>query len=81
MISSWEIGDVKLTLPEPQEFDAPYERSLPLTNISDRSDNVVYASIGAKRSSGTNLTFVANALIPVLRGGFQPDAAAIGRSL
>lgn len=75
LISSWEVGDETLELPEPQQFDFPYDRTLALTNIRDRSDNVVYASLGAKLSSGPNFTVVVNGLLPVLRGGFQPNAA------
>jgi hypothetical protein len=74
-ISSWEVGDEKLVLPPPAVFDVPFQRELRLTNIPDGSDNVVYSSIGAKMLRGDNLTFVTNVLVPVVRGGFQPDVA------
>jgi hypothetical protein len=75
VISSWEVGDEKLTLPPPASFDVPFPRSVPLTNIRSGSDDVVYMSLGAKLLRGESLTFVTNALVPVVRGGFQPTMA------
>lgn len=75
VISTWEVGEKKLSLPEPRHFDVPYERTLALTNIRNGHDDIIYTSVGAKLSRGENLTVVVNGLIPVLRGGLQPNVA------
>ena len=51
------------------------QRTIVPTNIPNERDNVVIASIGAKFLQKNGVTWVANALIPIISGGVQPNAA------
>lgn len=74
-ISAWEFGETNLVLPAPVTWEHPYVRTMPLTNIPDRSDNTAYVSVGAKFAAGDRLIVVGNTLTPVIRGGLQPNIA------
>lgn len=71
VISEWQMGDAKLTLPSPVQFTKPFERTIYPSNIPDRRDDLLNASVGAKLASSKGITFIANALLPLNRGGLR----------
>jgi hypothetical protein len=70
-ISEWQMGDSKLTLPAPVTFTAPFTRTIYPSNIPDRRDDILNASVGAKLSSRKGFTVILNALLPLNRGGLR----------
>jgi hypothetical protein len=72
VISEWEVGDSKLVLPGAVHYTIPYERTVEPTTIPNKRDNRANASIGFKFRAGAP-TLVTNALIPLIRGGLQPN--------
>jgi hypothetical protein len=71
LISEWQLEDPPLTLPEPTEIVQPFRRTIIPTNIPDRRDDLLNASVGAKFSSQKGMTFIVNALLPLNRGGLR----------
>jgi hypothetical protein len=71
LISEWQAGDATLSLPEPVEFTTPFRRTIYPSNIPDRRDDLLNASIGAKLSSAKGFTVIVNALVPLNRGGLR----------
>ncbi|HWA58165.1 MAG TPA: hypothetical protein VG692_12970 [Gemmatimonadales bacterium] len=72
VLSEWEVGDSKLTLPGPVTFSFPFVRSVDPTDIPNKRDNRANASVGFKFITG-GPTIITNALIPLIRGGLQPN--------
>lgn len=77
VLTEWEVGDSKLKLPGPVSFVFPYERTIDPTDIPSKRDNKANASLGFKFLTG-GPTIVTNALIPLLRGGLQPNVVWTG---
>jgi hypothetical protein len=71
VISEWQMGDSKLSLPEPVTITVPFQRTITPSNIPDRRDDLLNASIGGKFSTSRGITFIANALVPLNRGGLR----------
>jgi hypothetical protein len=71
MISEWQMGDAKLTLPSPVTITQPFTRTIYPTNIPDRRDDLLNASVGTKLSTKGGITFILNALVPLNRGGLR----------
>lgn len=67
------MGDSKLTLPGPVNFTAPFPRTIIPSNIPDRRDDILNASLGAKFASQKGFTVILNALVPLNRGGLRPS--------
>ena len=74
LITSWQMGASKLTLPAPVTFSAPITRTVRLTDIPSERDNLMDAAIGTKIAAGNHLDLVLNSLIPVNRRGVRADA-------
>ncbi|HYA50742.1 MAG TPA: hypothetical protein VEG33_06185 [Streptosporangiaceae bacterium] len=72
VLSEWQLGHSKLTLPGPVQYNTPYTRTVEPTQIPNQADNRAAGSVGFKFRSGAT-TFVTNALVPILRGGVSPD--------
>lgn len=72
VLSEWEVGTSKLVLPGPVIYTIPFDRTVNPTEIPNKRDNRMNASIGFKFRAGAP-TIVTNALIPLLRGGLQPN--------
>lgn len=72
VLSEWEVGDSKLTLPGPVLYTIPFQRQVDPTDIPNKRDNRANASLGFKFKAGAP-TIVTNALIPLIRGGLQPN--------
>ncbi len=73
LITSWEVGESKVKLPGPTTIDTPFVRQVQTSNIPDRRDHIIDASLGAKFTSGRNFTFVANTIFPIRKSGMQAD--------
>ncbi len=72
VLSEWEVGTSKLKIPPTVIYTTPYQRSVEPTQIPDKRDHRMNASLGFKFRAGAP-TIVFNALIPLLRGGLQPN--------
>jgi hypothetical protein len=70
-ISEWQMGDSKLALPEPVTIEIPFRRTIYPSNIPDRRDDLLNASIGGKFSTKGGATLILNALVPLNRGGLR----------
>jgi hypothetical protein len=73
-ISEWQVGDSKVTIPDPLVFQAPYARTVPVSAIPNQKDNPMALSIGFKFTTSRGMTMIANALFPLRDAGVQPGA-------
>lgn len=73
LVSELQVGDSKLHLPEPVHYDAPFQRTVRVTDIPDKRDDIVNGSFGFKLVPAKNATLVLNALFPLNRGGLRAD--------
>jgi hypothetical protein len=71
--SEWLVGASPFVLPEPITFDLPFTRRIPATNVPNRSEDLVRATIGGKFVVRGGTVIVANALLPLRDVGLQPD--------
>ena len=71
VISEWQLGDQKFALPAPVQITIPFNRTIYPSNIPDRRDDLLNASVGAKFATKNGLTFILNALLPLNRGGLR----------
>ena len=72
-MSELQVGDRKLRLPGPVTYDAPFHRVIHPTTIPDMRDDIVNGSFGFKFQLPNAFTVVANALVPLNRGGMRPN--------
>jgi hypothetical protein len=73
LVSELQVGDTKLQLPEPVHYQSPFERTMRVTDIPDRRDDIVSGSFGFKIVPARNLNLVLNTLFPLNRGGMRAD--------
>ena len=73
IVSELQVGDSKLRLPSEVTYDTPFHRTIQPTTIPDRRDDLVNGSLGFKFTVPRGFTVVANALVPLNRGGMRPD--------
>lgn len=71
VISEWQMGDSPLSLPTPVTIVEPFRRTITPSNIPERRDDLLNASIGTKLTSGKGFTVILNALVPLNRGGLR----------
>jgi len=71
VISEWQVGEQKFSLPSATQITIPFTRTIYPSNIPDRRDDLLNASIGTKLSTKKGMTFIANALLPLNRGGLR----------
>lgn len=71
--SEWQVGDSPFVLPEPIVFTEPFMRRVPATNVPDRDENLLRATVGGKFVVRGGTVIVANALLPLRDVGLQPD--------
>ena len=72
-IGEWQVGDSKITVPQPIVYAAPFARVVPATAIPEQKDDQMATSIGMKFVTPSGMTFVANALFPLRDSGVQPN--------
>jgi hypothetical protein len=73
VLSELQVGRSQLQLPGPVTYEKPYHRVIQPTTIPDIRDDLVTGSFGAKFALPHGFTVVANALVPLNRGGMRPD--------
>jgi len=73
LVSELQVGRSNLHLPGPVTFDAPFHRVIQPTTIPDERDDLVNGSFGFKFQLPNAFTAVANALVPLNRGGVRPN--------
>jgi hypothetical protein len=71
LISEIQLGDNKVSLPQPVLIQSPFPRTIIPTNLPGSKDHVIQAAIGTKYTAASGLTGLLNALIPVRAGGLQ----------
>jgi len=75
MITEWQLGANRITLPQTIEYVTPFSRSYPATSIPDKRQNVLNMSVGAKFTVRGGTVIVLNAIVPVNKTGLQPGVA------
>jgi hypothetical protein len=80
VISELQVGASKSRQPDPVVLNTPVggassTRTVTVSNIPDRPDDVVLGSFGFKFNSANGVVVVTNALLPIHRGYLQPDVA------
>ena len=73
LVSELQVGRSKLVLPAPVQYDYPFKRTIIPTSIPDIADDLVSGSFGFKFSAGNGFTILANALVPLNRGGLRAN--------
>ena len=73
LISEWQMGDPKLTLPGPIDLVSPFQRRIESTSIPTRRDDRLDASLGLKFNLRGGSVFVLNGTVPLRKAGMQPD--------
>jgi len=75
LVGSFQLGESERGLPEPVVFTAPDVERLDLSDIPDKSDHFLDASIGLKVDAGGDFRVLANVLVPLTNGGLRPSMA------
>jgi hypothetical protein len=73
LVSELQVGDSKLHLPGDVHYDAPFQRTVHVTDIPDTRDDIVNGSFGFKMVPAKSVTLVLNTLFPLNRGGLRAD--------
>jgi len=71
VLSSFQVGEAKLRLPQPVQITYPFDRVIQPTSIREMRDDIVDGSIGFKISHATGVTAIVNALVPLNSGGLR----------
>lgn len=78
LLSEWQLGESKLQVPGPVQYQSPYPHTVDPTNIPDQPDDFLSASIGFKFQTPRGILLVANALFPLRNSGMQPSVVWTG---
>lgn len=73
LVTELQVGDSKLHLPAPVNYESPFRRTVIPTNIPEIRDDIVNGSFGFKVTPARNTTAVLNALFPLNRGGLRAN--------
>jgi hypothetical protein len=73
LVSELQVGDSKLTIPEPLTIDQPFQRVVEPTSVPDIRDDIINASVGFKFVTSAGLTIVTNSIWPLNDGGLRPN--------
>jgi hypothetical protein len=71
VISSFQVGQAKLRLPQPVHITYPFNRTIQPTSIREMRDDIVDGSLGVKFSHSTGVTAIVNALVPLNTAGLR----------
>jgi hypothetical protein len=71
VISQWRVGTDPVQLPGAVLFTQPAEHTVQQTEIPNRRDNLVDASVGFKFGIGRGATLTTNAIVPLNTGGIR----------
>jgi hypothetical protein len=78
LLSEWQLGDSKLKIPGPVQYQAPFPHSVDPTNIPGQRDDFLSASVGFKFQTPRGILITTNALFPLRNSGMQPIAVWTG---
>ena len=78
LLSEWQLGDSKLAIPGPLQYQAPYSHVVVPTNIPEQRDDFLSASIGFKFQTPRGILLTTNALFPLRNSGMQPSVVWTG---
>jgi hypothetical protein len=78
LVSEFQVGRSKLTLPGPVKYDVPFKRTVLPTSIPDTRDDIVNGSFGFKFQAPRGFIIVANALVPLNRDGLRSNLILTG---
>jgi hypothetical protein len=70
-LTEWQVGESSLKLPGDVHYEFPVARTISPTNIPNIKDHRVYGSFGMKFRTPGGPILVANALMPLRRGGLE----------
>lgn len=73
VVTEFQVGESKVTLPGTVTYDVPFVRTVEPTNIPNQRDDLINASFGFKFQTGSGVTIVTNALLPFNEGGLRPN--------
>jgi hypothetical protein len=73
LMSQWQVGDNKITLPGPIQFNEPFPREVPSTGVTVVRENLIQASAGAKFRVRGSTILLTNVIIPLTKAGLQPS--------
>jgi hypothetical protein len=71
VVAEMQIGASALRLPPPVHYELPVERTVLPTNVPNMKDHRVNGSLGMKFRIPSGQILVANALVPLRRGGLE----------
>lgn len=71
LVTEWQVGAGALRVPEVVHYELPVERSIYPTNLPNMRDHRVSGSFGMKFRTPGGPILVANALVPLRRGGLE----------
>jgi hypothetical protein len=78
LISEWQLGDSKLKIPGPVQYQLPFPHTVDPTNIPAQHDDFLSASVGFKFQTPRGILITTNALFPLRNSGMQPSAVWTG---
>ena len=78
LLSEWQLGDSKLQIPGPVNYQVPFPRTVRPTNIPDQRDDFLSASVGFKFQTPRGILLTTNALFPLRNSGMQPSVVWTG---
>ena len=78
LLSEWQLGESKLQVPGPVQYQYPYPHTVDPTNIPQQPDDFLSASIGFKFQTPRGILLVTNALFPLRNSGMQPSVVWTG---
>ena len=70
-LTEWQVGESSLRLPGDVTYEFPVTRTISPTNIPNIRDHRIYGSFGMKFRTPGGPILVANALMPLRRGGLE----------
>ena len=73
LLSEWQLGDSKLQIPGPVQYQAPFPHTVDPTNIPAQKDDFLSASVGFKFQTPRGVLITTNALFPLRNSGMQPS--------
>jgi len=73
IVSETQVGASAFELPPSIVWNDPYDRRMPSTNVPNRKENILNATVGAKFTVRGGTVLVMNGMFPLRKVGLQPD--------
>jgi hypothetical protein len=78
VLGSWQLGASHLQVPAPVVYQAPARRTMDVTNIPNKQDDLMSFNIGFKFRTRRGIQLVTSALFPLRDSALQPSIAWSG---